>query len=958
MEIQKKIEKRYFLFIATIVVCVIIVIAIFQSYVEEQKRIVNFTEALELQMLTCRNVVNKIHFISDNYSNASDYKRLEDFKSYSNGFISSHKSIYKKIVLENENSSSKNRFYIDSIFSISNSSIEKINTISNALVKGQQNLPNIDNKFHEAEATYLHAMNTLLIHQQNVIKTRLDDLKKVIVIVAILFGLFVLGGFFIILIPVFDNLLSSNKVLTDLKSSLLAKEKYNRIFIEQSPSSMAMLDNDMKYIAASEKWKEDYKITDKHIIGKSHYDIFPEITDDWKALHQKCLKGEIDICDEAPFIRKDGTVQWLSWDVRPWYLSENEIGGLLMYSRDITKLKNDEIAKLRVEQILESTTKVARIGAWEVDMKTDKMFFSDISKEILKLPEDYEVYSKKSLHFYNTEVSRTQIVNAIQRLIKTGEPFDLELEIMDMDGEEKWIRDIGQAEFVNGECIRLYGVFQDITVLKKSENALKKQNQLLNFAEEMNVTGHWQWNVKANSVKWSSNLYKIVDMDEATANVTPETFFEITHPDDFEMVSKHFESKFMDNKFNQDIIYRIITAKGKVKIIQVLSKLFKDSSGEIIEIIGTFQDITHQRTAEIKFRGLLESAPDAMVIINKDSIVHLSNKQAERIFGYSSTELLGQPISVLVPKSVQANLEAIQKQFIDNPEELRLSEVKELIGVNKDGREFPINISLSPLQTEDGLLISIAIRDITNEKEYEDKILKSNKNLELTALKLTNQNVQLADFAQITSHNLRAPVSNLNSLIDMYQMSTEEGEKAMVFEKFEKVVIHLTNTLNNLIDALKIKNKVVEKQNISLTSAFKHAEAKLAPQIIESNARITSDFSAIDEIFFNKTYIESIFLNLLENSIKYKSNDRTPEIHVKSYTIDGKIKLEITDNGLGINLKRHGKKLFGLNKVFHRHPDAKGVGLFMTKMQIESMGGSIKAESIVDQGTKFIINFN
>jgi len=112
------------------------------------------------------------------------------------------------------------------------------------------------------------------------------------------------------------------------------------------------------------------------------------------------------------------------------------------------------------------------------------------------------------------------------------------------------------------------------------------------------------------------------------------------------------------------------------------------------------------------------------------------------------------------------------------------------------------------------------------------------------------------------------------------------------------------------------------------------------------------------EIEYHKTYLESIFLNLVTNAIKYRSPDRNPEIHIETEIVNDKIKLTIRDNGLGIDLVRHGHKLFGLNKTFHRHPDAKGVGLYLTKIQIETMGGSIYATSEVNKGTVFTIIFN
>ena len=256
------------------------------------------------------------------------------------------------------------------------------------------------------------------------------------------------------------------------------------------------------------------------------------------------------------------------------------------------------------------------------------------------------------------------------------------------------------------------------------------------------------------------------------------------------------------------------------------------------------------------------------------------------------------------------------------------------------------------------MLVSAAIRDVTLQKRSEQKIINTNESLQILTKKLKRQNTQLADFAHITSHNLRAPVSNLNSLLDIYQNSDDAEERVAIFQKLEKVISHLTLTLNTLVEAIKVKNEDVNKEDVYFDEALRKTKELLTAQISETEAVITSDFSAVNKVAYNKIYFESIFLNLIENAIKYKSKERKPQIHLVSSIDEGKIVLKVSDNGLGIDLKRHGHKLFGLNKVFHRHPDAKGVGLFMTKLHVESMGGTIKAESNVNVGTTFIINFN
>lgn len=885
------------------------------------------------------------------------------------------------------------------------------------------------------------------------------------------------------------------------KSNRKVQEEYNKIFIEQAPTAIAMLDKDMKYIAVSQRWLEDYKMVGKEIIGHSHYDIFPEIGDDWKENHRKCLQGEINKCDEAPFRRADGSIQWIYWDVRPWYIPDGSIGGLIMHTGDITHIKEKDLEKSRIEAILEKTNEVARIGTWDFNLIKNEIFWSKITKEIHEVPENYKPNFEECLLFFKEGKSREKAVNAINEALAHGTPFDLEFEIVTAKGNRQWVRAIGKSEATEGKTNRLFGIFQDINKIKlselaldrahselkaifnsrsiaiistdkygiiknfnrgaeallgykaneviglerpsvyllkeevekftkdiaesfgkkadnfnhytdlsnrelndtrewtykrkdgstfpalstlstiknskgknegfiavttdisdikKVENELLRKNQMLNVAEKITLMGHWQWDIISNVVKWSANLYSIFGIDESLTNLTYETYFSFVHPDDKEIVTQYFDKAEKDGTFHS-FTHRIITNTGKTKTVQLLAEIITNDQGKVIEMIGTCQDVTEQKMAEKKFRGLLESAPDAMVIVNAKGKIQLINKQAEKLFGYQSEELHNKSVEILIPSKFTTKHTTDRKRFFQAPKTRVMGEGKELYALKKNGMEIPIQISLSPLHTEEGLLVSAAIRDITKQKLAEQKIIESKENLEIIAEKLRHQNKQLADFTHITSHNLRAPVSNLNALLSLYKECANEVDKNDLFNKFETVIHHLTSTLNTLMLALKIESEDLEEdlETIRFEDMLYKTKEILSGEIINSGSIIKSDFSKCPNIRYKRIYLESIFLNLIGNAIKYRSQSRTPEIYIESaLTEDGKAVLTFKDNGLGIDLKRHGHKLFGLNKVFHRHPDAKGVGLFLTKTQIKAMGGNISASSKVNEGTTFTINFN
>lgn len=242
----------------------------------------------------------------------------------------------------------------------------------------------------------------------------------------------------------------------------------------------------------------------------------------------------------------------------------------------------------------------------------------------------------------------------------------------------------------------------------------------------------------------------------------------------------------------------------------------------------------------------------------------------------------------------------------------------------------------------------------TAEKTVQKEVIQADLITELSI-----QNNQMNDFASIASHNLRSPAANITSLISMVDENSKLEDYKNIFEMLKKVSINLNETLNHLLEILSIKkNKIIQKEIIILDEIFTKTTETLQGEILISEAEIESDFKTAPQVEFPRIYIESIFHNLISNALKYRSPKRKPKITVKTEVRDNKIVLSIKDNGLGIDLAKHGTKIFGMHKVFHKHPDANGIGLFMTKAQIESLGGKISVKSEVDSGTTFTVVFN
>lgn len=243
------------------------------------------------------------------------------------------------------------------------------------------------------------------------------------------------------------------------------------------------------------------------------------------------------------------------------------------------------------------------------------------------------------------------------------------------------------------------------------------------------------------------------------------------------------------------------------------------------------------------------------------------------------------------------------------------------------------------------------------ERHYAEEELKSMlEHQHRINQELVRQNLDLQQFTHIVSHNLRAPVANLLGLVGLYRTDdpTHEVNKVAI-ENIKTVSQQLDGIVRDLNEIVEIKQHLIAetKENISLEEELAEIINSLQRQIYLARAEISIDFSKVSHIFTIRKYLNSILLHLLSNALKYKHPERSPLIEISSDIVDNFILLQVKDNGLGIDLKKNGRKLFGFHKRFHSHVEGKGIGLYLVKQQTEVVGGRVEVESQPEQGSIF-----
>ncbi|WP_230392492.1 PAS domain-containing protein [Flavobacterium sp. LC2016-01] len=503
---------------------------------------------------------------------------------------------------------------------------------------------------------------------------------------------------------------------------------------------------------------------------------------------------------------------------------------------------------------------------------------------------------------------------------------------------------------------------KNVTVFKKlkeTNEEIKESNEKYDIVAKATSDTIWDWKIQEDSLNWNKGIESVFGYNPNEVGKTSKWWFDKIHPEDSIRMSIKLYS-FIEQKTEkwQDQ-YRFRCADGTYKYVLDRGFLLKDENGRAIRMIGAIQDITKQKEEEQRLK-LLET----VITQSKDSIlITEANSQARKIpkivyvnpafsqmSGYLSNEIVGKSPNIFKgPKSDSDELKKLLRA-IKNEEECLI----ETISYTKQKEEYWVRFSMIPIFNNEGSIshwISIQ-RDITEEKKLETE-------KEHLIRELTQNNKDLKQFSYITSHNLRAPLSNLIGLLNLIEdIPIENPELEEILNGFTKSTHLLNETINDLVKVIIIKdNPSMQKEEVSLKEVFENVFSQLSFQIELHKPIIKLKFERVPLLNTNKAYIESILLNLLTNSIKYKSENRKLKISITAEQIDNKAILTFKDNGIGIDLERNRDKVFGLYQRFHNYPDSKGLGLYLVKSQVETMGGTISIESEVNKGTTFIITF-
>jgi PAS domain S-box-containing protein len=802
--------------------------------------------------------------------------------------------------------------------------------------------------------------------------------------------------------------------ITDQKRAeqqLAASEQRLNMFIDHAPAALAMFDNQMNYVAVSPRWLADFQLGDLDLIGRSHYEVFPEIPERWKIVHQRALAGEVVRCSEDRFERADGLVCWLRWEVRPWRQSDGSIGGIVVFSEDITE-QNSRLRHLEIMDRIHAA--IARVTDEEQVLNAVLEIMLEAlqcDRAFLLFPcardvEHIEICYEKTLPAFPGLLSEggrlpinSQLAATIDNLLKSSGPVELSGHTLAAGIPEQHLKRFsirsqlsyclrpksGQPWMLGIQQFSQERVWSDVDhrlltdIGRRLEDAittmlarrdLQQSEERLRLAMNAAEMGSWDWDLRSGDIIWSQEHERLWGLQPGSFGGTYRDFEERVHPDDRYMLAEAVkQSQESGSTFNRE--FRVLWPDGGLLWVAAQGR-FDYLEGEAIRMTGLVRDITAQvknRMALVESHARLRRVLDSMF-----AFVGLMTPQGELIeinrAPLDAAELerdavLGKSVVESFWFSHSANS---RREIADMLQRAKAGETvrRDLTMQLAGDKIVTVDINISPLFDETGQVVELVGSgvDVTNRVVAEEELSRLNAKLEQRVLDRTRElqiaNDDLEAYAHSVAHDLRAPLRACFGFARALREDYAErldAEGRQFTEYIESAAQQMDDLITDLLEYSQVGRCALTIEPVEFSEVIERALEQLAALLLESKAeiQIARDMGSV---LGNRSLLVQIVANLISNAVKFVPPNVRPVVRVWAETRDILNRLWVEDNGIGIAPEYH-VKIFGVFERLHgveSYPGT-GIGLAIVRRAVETMRGSFGVESKLLEGSRFWVEF-
>lgn len=764
---------------------------------------------------------------------------------------------------------------------------------------------------------------------------------------------------------------------------LQEREATLQLFIQYAPVRIAMFDREMRYVMASQQWVKDYSTHISEplaLMGRSHYDVFPDLPDHWRQAHQQGLAGISQKCDEECILWPDGQQEWMRWEIHPWRTQTGEVGGIVILVEDITEQKQAQATLRQSEERLRLILQEMPVMLDAFDEKWHLITWNQECERVTGFSAAEVVQIPNSLErLYPDTTYRQQMMQA---WADRGNNYrNWEWDIACKDGSMRTIAWSNIADLFPIPGWTSWGIGVDVTDRKRAEAEIKQLNaeleqRVVERTAELTQVNDYLMRLLADLQQAKQDVedlynhapcgYCSIDVDGTIIRMNDTEldwlgytrdevlhkmqFVDLLTPESQTVFDKNFPI-FQQQGWINDIEFQMVAKDASTRWVALSATALTDAAGNFLMSRSTAFDISDRKQAEVavaQLASIVESSDEAIISKTLEGMVISWNASAERLFGYAASEIIGQSIRQIIPG------DRLQEEILFLAQLKRGEHIQhyETIRQRKDGSLIEVAVTLSPIHNSVGQVIGISTiaYDITEKRAVE---------------RLKNE------FISIVSHELRTPLTSIRGSLGLLATGVMDDDPVEMKRMIDIAAIdteRLVRLVNDVLDLEKLESgkvslvrewcdaaALMQRSIAVMTSSAQEAGIQLVVQPVSVNI-----WAAPDRIIQTLT-------NLLSNAIKFSPPGGVVTLAAEIRTLESEahpsptasrphLRFSVQDQGRGIPADQL-ERIFGrfqqVDALDSRDQGGTGLGLAICQSIVHQHQGQIWVESTWGQGSTF-----